>query len=408
MNKKIEVVVVGGGQAGLSTSYYLQKFGRDHIVLEQSAHPANAWRADRWDSFTINTPNWSFRLPGMEYDGADPHGFMDRDEIIATFDRYLDRFQLPVECGQPVIGVQPGRNVSNWLVETPDQIYECGHVVIATGLFQRHKIPAYGEGISEKIAQLDTGQYRNPQALPPGAVLVVGSGQSGCQVAEELYQSGRQVYLCVGTAGRAPRRYRGRDIFDWLEVSGFFNRTPDKLPSPQARFAGNIQLSGKDGGHSINLNKFHRDGVVLLGKLRGASGDTVYFAPDLHENLARTDRLEADILKWVDNYILVNRIDAPKEEIPILRDAYQTEIITELNLATAQITSIIWAMGYNFDYSLVNVPVVDEFGFPITRAGVTDFPGLYFIGMPWIRNPRSGLLVGVGEDAAHIAGVICA
>jgi putative flavoprotein involved in K+ transport len=242
--------------------------------------------------------------------------------------------------------------------------------------------------------------------LPPGAVLVVGSAQSGCQIAEELYQSGRTVYLCVGAAGRVPRRYRGRDMYEWLNLCGFFDRTAEQLPSPQARFAGNPHLSGRDGGHSLNLHQFARDGVVLLGHLQGAQDGRIGLAPDLKENLAKADKLEVEAVKLVDGYIQKNGLDAPPEKLPELRDGYQAREIGELNLRSAGITSIIWAMGYAFDFSMVKVPAFDDYGFPVQKRGVTDYPGLYFVGLPWLSKQKSGLLLGVGEDAALIASQI--
>jgi putative flavoprotein involved in K+ transport len=276
-------------------------------------------------------------------------------------------------------------------------------VIIASGLYQKPKIPAYGANLPADIVQVASGQYRNPQALPEGAVLVVGSSQSGCQIAEELYQAGRKVYLCTGTAGRAPRRYRGKDIFEWLALAGYLDRTPEKLPSLRARFAGNPQVSGKDGGHTLNVHQFYRDGVTLLGHIQGAQDGRVYLAPDLKTNLAKMDEIEGNILKLVDEYIARNNLDAPVETIPVLRDGYDGEEITQLDLKSAGIRSVIWAMGYSFDFSLVKLPVTDEFGFPQTDGGVTRHRGLYFAGMPWLNTQRTGILLGISEHARSIA-----
>jgi putative flavoprotein involved in K+ transport len=277
------------------------------------------------------------------------------------------------------------------------------NVVIATGLFQKPKIPPFGARLSPRLLQLHSGKYRNPEALPPGAVLVVGSGQSGCQIAEELYQAGRKVYLVLGSAGRAPRRYRGKDIVEWLLLSGFIERTVDKLPSPAARFASLPQVSGKGGGHTLNVHQFYRDGVTLLGRLNGAQDEKISLAPGLQGSIARVDEFEKNVIKMVDEYIAKNGLDIPSETVPQLRDAYEAPEILELDLKNAGISTIIWAMGYTFDFSLVKLPVTDEFGFPITTGGATRYPGLYFAGLPWLDAQKTGVLHGVKEHAQSIA-----
>jgi putative flavoprotein involved in K+ transport len=404
MDEQVETVIVGGGQAGLSASYYLSRKGREHVVLDRATEPASAWRDDRWDSFTLITPNWTFRLPGAEYDGPDPEGFMGQAEIIARFEAYIDRYHLPVRHGVEVTAVE--RVERGYRVETAEGVLNATNVVIATGLFQRPKLPPYHAALDPTIAQLHSGRYRRPDALPPGAVLVVGSGQSGCQITEELNRAGRKVYLCVGSGGRTPRRYRGKDVFDWLNRAGFFDRTADKLPSSAARFAANPQLTGRDGGHALNLHQFARDGVGLLGRLLNASGDTIRLAPDLHDNLARIDAFEQQVLRLIDDFMARTGIDVPSEQVPVLRDGYDVEQVAELDLQAAGVGTIIWAMGYEFDYSLVRLPVIDSDGFPIQQRGVTAFPGLYFLGMPWLHTQKSGLLLGVGEDAERVASAI--
>jgi putative flavoprotein involved in K+ transport len=293
-------------------------------------------------------------------------------------------------------------------VTTNGGIFRAANVVVATGSFQRPRIPAFSANLPPDIKQLHSGDYRNPRALPPGAVLVVGSGQSGCQIAEELYQSGRKVYLCVGRAGRLPRRYRGNDIAWWSDQTGLWDRTVDQLPSPQAKFAANPQFSGTRGGHSLNLHQFARDGVVLLGRLQNVQGRTITLAPDLQENLAKADTFEADTVRLIDAYIERNGLDVPVEKLPELRDGYDAEIIRELDLKAAGITTLIWAIGYTADYSLVKLPVVDADGYPLQRRGITEYPGLYFAGLHWLHTFKSGILLGVGEDAAYVASAILA
>ena len=397
MSSTTETVIIGGGQAGLAVSYYLTQQGRAHTILEQASQPAEAWRNHRWDSFTLVTPNWTIQMPGAEYRGSDPDGFMPRAEIVAYFEEYVKRFALPIQYGVRVTSVEP--NGAGYLVHTPEATITAANVVIATGLFQQPKIPAFSANLPGEIRQLHSSEYRNPAALPPGAVLVVGSAQSGSQIAEELYQSGRKVYLCVSSAPRGPRRYRGKDIVWWLSKMGFFERSVGGLPSPQAKFAASVQASGKDGGHTINLHQFARDGVVLLGHMQGVQGAKITLVPDLKDNLARIDSEEAKLIGRVDRYIERNGLDAPPETLPQLQDGFQAEVITELDLQASGITSVIWATGYKFDFSLVKLPVLDQDGFPIQVRGVTGYPGLYFVGLPWLYAVKSGLLLGVGSQA---------
>jgi putative flavoprotein involved in K+ transport len=401
--EKIETIIIGGGQAGLSTSYYLCQMGHEHLILEQASQPASAWRNDRWDSFALLTPNWAIKLPGKVYRGNNPDGFMTRAEVIALFEKYIDNFDLPVQYNSSVTEVTQLANGEGYQVKTNDKNYQAKNVVMATGQFQKGKIPAFSANIPANVLQLHSGQYRNVSQLPEGAVLIVGSAQSGTQIAEELYQSGRTIYLSICSAPRVPRRYRGKDIFEWLLHTGFMDSPIDKLPSPKAKFAGNPHLSGRDGGRTINLHLFARDGVKLLGRLTDADDGKIKLAADLRENLARADKAEADIAAMIDQYIARNAINAPEETLPNHQDGYQVEEVTELDLKAAGINTIIWAMGYNFDYSLVRLPVTDHDGYPLHERGVTQYPGLYFIGLSWLHKRKSPLLMGVGEDADYIA-----
>jgi putative flavoprotein involved in K+ transport len=406
MTTKTDTVIVGGGQAGLSVSYYLTQQGRDHIVLEQAERAAHVWRDERWDSFTLVLPSWTIRLPGGEYEGDDPDSFMTREQFATYIERYAQRINPPIRYSARVTSVEA--EDGGYLVKTAAETFRASNVVMATGSFQQPKIPSFSAQLDRDIVQLHSSAYRNPQQLPPGAVLVVGSGQSGGQIAEELYQSGRRVYLSVGSAGRFPRRYRGRDTVWWAEAAGFFDRAVDKLPSPKAKFAGAPAVTGRDGGHTINLHQFARDGVVLLGHMRGGEDGRVVLAPDLKETLAKVDKAEADIVKMTDDFIEKAGLDAPEEVLPQLRDGYDAKVITDLDLKAAGITSVIWAMGYTFDYSLVKLPILDEDGYPRQVRGCTDYPGLYFVGLLWMYKFKSGNLLGVGEDAAFVASDIAA
>lgn len=407
MNEYIETVIIGAGQAGLATSYYLTQQRRDHLVLERSAHAGPVWRNERWDSFTLVTPNWAFHMPGVDHSVLDPDGFMTLSEVIAFYDHYPKQHKLPVEYNTLVEAVEP-LDDHGYLVRTTGRSYKANNVVIATGRYQQPLIPPTASSLLPGINQCPSSRYRNPQSLPDGAVLVVGSGQSGCQIAEELLQHGRTVYLSTGTAGRAPRRYRGKDIIAWLDQVGFFDMIPEQLPPGMGKFHSIPHVSGTRGGHSINLHQFARDGMILLGHLRGITNDQVYFAPDLHENLARADQFEQDATQMIDKYIRAAGLDAPLDDLPQLRDGFSQPVIETLDLKDAGITSIIWAMGFTFDYSLVELPVFDADGYPVQKNGVSNYPGLYFVGLPWMPTERTGFLIGVGEAAqsiaAHIAG----
>ena len=406
MSQRINTVIVGGGQAGLAISYYLKQEGREHVVLERATAVANAWRNERWDSFTLVTPNFQVRMPGAEYNGDDPYAFMSKEEVVKYFDDYVERFDLPVHCGVEVLSVE--QQGKRYVVRTSEGDYDTDNVVIATGLYQSPRIPLFSAHISSNILQIHSSQYRNPSSLPSGAVLVAGTGQSGAQIAQELYQSGRKVYLSIGSAGRVPRRYRGKDINDWFTWMGMFDTKVEELKSPKHKFHAHPQISGKNGGQSLNLHQFVRDGVVLLGHVCDARGGRVIVAPDLKETLAKVDQFEIDTLKMVDEFIVRRGLTATPQTVPQLRDGYEQEVITELNLEEAGISTIIWAIGYSFDFSMVKLPVVDADGYPLQKRGVTEYGGLYFLGMPWLHSRKSGILFGVGDDAAYLAAHIAA
>ena len=402
----MDTVIVGAGQAGLALSYYLTQKGHSHIVLERAAQPGYAWRNGRWDSFTLVTPNWCIKMPGDEYKGSDPDGFMGRSELLAYFEQYGEKFKLPVKYDTRVQSVEPDWHGSGFLVKTNRENYRAANVVVATGLFQRPKKPAYSAKLPESVQQFHPGDYHNPQNLPDGAVLVVGSGQSGCQIAEELYLAGRVVYLSIGKAGRIPRRYRGQDFFRWANETGYLDRTVENLVSPHLRFLADPHLSGKDGGRTLNLHRFARDGVVLLGHIYDIEDGQIGFVPDLLDNLASSDHFERQMTRTIDEYIARSGRKAPVEKLSQLRFGYKTDIQQNLDLKAAGIHAVVWATGHQFDFRIVRLPIFDYDGFPIQKRGLTNWPGLYFIGLPWLINQKSGLLMGIGEDAALIAAQI--
>jgi putative flavoprotein involved in K+ transport len=399
---RMDTLVIGAGQAGLALSHYLTQAGREHLILEKE-RMFKAWRDERWDSFTLVTPNWSLRLPGLEYDGDDPDGFLTRQEVVEYLERFVEGFDPPVREGVEATAVEADPDSKDLIVRSSAGDYRAANVVVAAGTYQRPKLPFFSQQLSDNLRQLHSSEYRNPGALPAGAVLVVGSGQSGCQIAEELFEHGREVYLSTGRSGRAPRRYRGHDATVWMTRMGFFDRTVEQLPSPADRFSSSIHVSGKGGGRTLNLHRFSQDGIQLLGHLRDGRGAQLDIAPDLKENLAAADKFAREFKQAVDEFIQKQGLQASEDDEPELDHGYEAPVITELDLDSAGISAIIWATGYSFDFSWVKFPIFDEFGYPVQQRGVTPQPGLYFLGLPWLHTIKSGLLAGVGDDAAHVA-----
>jgi putative flavoprotein involved in K+ transport len=406
MSEKIETIIIGGGQAGLSLSYFLSKAGRENLVLEKSAQVADAWRNRRWDSFTLVSPNWTFKLPGAEYVDSEPGGFMPKNEIVRRFEQYERQNHLPVLYSTEVTRVEPMENHSRYRTLTDKKTYESKNVVLATGLYQKVKIPPFADKIPREILQIPSDAYRNAESLPPGAVIVVGSAQSGAQIAEELNEAGRKVYLSTCTAGRVPRTYRGIDGFDWLTRVGFFDRTTDMLNSPKDRFFPSPHLSGKGGGRDLNLHKFSREGIILLGHTIGYEDGKLQFATDLKENLARADGFAANAIKQFDAYAEKNGMNAPVERLMVLDDGFRAPEIRSLDLAAEGVGAIIWATGYSLDYSLVKLPILDSYNYPVSDRGVSRFPGLYSLGMNWMNKFKTGFLMGVGESSQYLAEAI--
>jgi putative flavoprotein involved in K+ transport len=408
MTEHFDIVVIGAGQAGLSIGYYLSKLGKKYVILEQAETIAPTWRG-RWDSFTLVLPNWTYQLPDRGYDGDDPDGFMGRDDLVADLEQFSNSFNPEIRFGSKVTSVENNPNGENFIVKTEGNAYSADNVVVAAGTFQTPRLPVFSKNLSMEITQIHTSEYQNPDSLPDGGVLVVGTGQSGCQIAEELYLSGRKVFLCVGGANRVPRRYRGKDIIWWLNKLNFFDQTADSLSSSKERFNAHPFVTGKDGGRSLDLHQFAKDGVVLLGHMKNAQDYIVEFVPDLMENLQKVDQFVAELKQNIDKMIIEQNIDA--EDAPqqnVLKNGYETQIVTQLDLREAGINTIIWATGYKFDFSWVEFPIFDQDGYPIQERGVSEIPGLYFLGLHFLYKRRSGLLWGVGEDAAHVATSIAA
>jgi putative flavoprotein involved in K+ transport len=329
--------------------------------------------------------------------------------MVAYLEHYAASFHAPLQCGVRVTAVRQQPGGDSYLVETEEITVKARNLVLATGAFPKPKLPTASAALSVDICQMHTSEYRNPQTLPSGAVLVVGTGQSGCQIAEDLHESGRQVYLSTSSCGRVPRRYRGKDSTWWLSRLGFFDRTVDQLPSPATKFSCNPYVSGNHRGHDINLRQFARQGMILLGRVQAAQGKQIILAPDLEENLARADAFAAQITQGIDEYIkktgMKVEANSTTGEAPS-NGTTATKPILTLDLQSAGISTIIWASGYKLDFGWVQIPVFDQTGYPVHQRGVTAFPGLYFLGLHWLYKTKSALLYGVGEDAAFIASAI--
>ena len=407
--RRPEVIVIGAGQGGLCTSYCLTEHGIDHVVLERGVL-GGSWSTRRWDSFTLVTPNWTIRLPGAEYRGPDPDGFMQRDDFVEYLADWAGRFGCPIRTGVAATGVGQSGN-GRLRVDTADGPLEAPVVVVATGTMQTPRRPAFADSVSPRVGQLDAETYRSPGHLPPGGVLVVGSGQTGGQIADELRLAGRRVLLSAGGAGRVPRRYRGRDCAAWLKELGFFDRTPDMLESPAQRFRAEVQLSGARGGRTIGLHRLRRDGVELFGRLAAADGEEVRFADDLTENLETSDNFSHTFREAVDAFIERNGTDSPLPTAEELDgeprdDDRPVPHRPSIDLLDENVTTIVWATGFSYDFSWIDFPVRDETGYPVTDRGATSVPGLYFMGLNWMVTRKSGLLYGVGDDARHVAAHI--
>ena len=404
MTENLDVVIIGGGQAGLSVSYFLTEQGCKHVVLEKDQIGAS-WKK-RWDSFHMVTPNWMLQLPGFPYQGDNPEGFLTREETVNHLESYVKQFNPRVEH-LAVTAVRMDPDNLGYTVETKETTFHTKNVVVATGAYQMKKIPAeISDQIDKTVSQIHSSEYRNPNELRPGNVLVVGTGQSGCQIAKELNEAGRKVFLSVGSCGRLPRRYRGIDGTWWATKLGIYDRTVDQLGSPREKYACNPHVSGHNQGEDINLRQFAVDGITLLGRLDEAHGMTVNLRPDLSDNLAKADAFADRIMNGVDHYVTMNGMNLPDDEKRIQYEALKTNkipTITELDLIEAGITTIIWATGYTPDFSWIKLPIFDDDGYPVHDRGITAYQGLYFIGLPWLHKAKSATLYGVGEDAEYIS-----
>jgi putative flavoprotein involved in K+ transport len=395
------VAVVGGGQAGLSISWHLARSGIDHVIFEKH-RAAHAWRAERWDTFCLVTPNWQCQLPGFPYQGPDPHGFMLRDEIIDYIDAFVSSFNPPLREGVTVRGLRANPQ-RGFILETTDGLHSADQVVIAAGGYQIPIVPRCAERLSGEIVQFHSCAYRNPDQLPAGAVLVVGSGQSGCQIAEDLHLAGRKVHLCVGDAPRVSRRYRGKDVVEWLHLMGYYDLPVHEHPLREGvRDKTNHSVTGRDGGRDIDLRQRALEGMELYGRLLDVKGDRLLLDDDLALCLDQADQVSESIKTSIDGFIAKKAIAAPSE--PRYRPVWvPPRERPELDYRAAGITSIIWCIGFRADYGWIDLPVFNGRGQPSHVRGVAPVAGVYFLGLPWLYTWGSGRFSGVARDAEHVA-----
>jgi putative flavoprotein involved in K+ transport len=405
-NTHYSVIVVGGGQAGLSVSHFLQQAAIDHLVIEKH-EVTHTWRTQRWDSFSLVTPNWQCALPGHPYTGDDPHGFMKKDEIIAYLDGFIAKVNAPVLENTAVTRVKRDKE-GRYSVQTTRGDFTADQIVVASGGYHAPIVPRMAERLPQGIAQVQSSDYRNADALPPGAVLVVGSGQSGAQIAEDLHLSGRKVFLAVGEAPRCARFYRGRDVVDWLADMRYYDMPVTDHPLREGvRDNTNHYVTGRDGGRDIDLRRFALEGMELYGRLEDLRDGKLHFAPNLRAVLDDADRTYNNINASIDGFIERHGIDAPAgtRYEPLWEPQAERDA---LDLQASGIGAVVWCIGFRPDFGWLDAPVFNGRGHPSHLRGVTAVPGVYFVGLPWLHTWGSGRFSGVARDAQYVVDAICA
>ena len=403
MIEKIDTLIVGGGQAGIAMSEHLRNCKIPHLVLERN-RIAERWRSERWDSLVANGPAWHDRFPNMEFADFDPNGYPSKEQVVDYFVAYAEMIKAPIRCGVEVKEVRRNNGRPGFRVETSDGIFDANNVVAATGPFQRPLIPKF-EFEKNKITQIHSSQYQNPEQLPDGGVLVVGAGSSGAQIADELLRSGKSVYLSVGPHDLPPRSYRGRDFVWWLGVLGKWEAVT-KDPGTEHI---TIAVSGAHGGHTVDFRGLAERGISLLGRAQSFNNNVMYFAPDLTKNIAGGNAYTLSLLDQADDYVIRNGLNFPLE--PEAREVLPdpecvTNPILEINLEEAGINSIVWATGFDVDFSWLKVDALDENGRPKHERGISTESGIYFLGLPWQSRRGSSFIWGVWQDAKFLADQI--
>ncbi|MEL7466208.1 MAG: NAD(P)/FAD-dependent oxidoreductase [Pseudomonadota bacterium] len=401
--QEVNTVVVGGGQAGVAMSEHLSAHGIDHVVLERG-RIAERWRSERWDSLVANGPAWHDRFPGLAFDGHSGDDFVPKETVAGYFEAYARQIDAPIRCGVEVTRATKPDGDRRFTVETSAGTWRADNVVAATGPFQKPVVPdVIPEGAG--LLQMHSTAYRNPGQLTEGAVLVVGAGSSGAQIAEELMNAGRRVYLSVSAHDRPPRSYRGRDNVWWLGVLGKWEM---QTPAPGAEHV-TFAVSGREGGRTVDFRRFAASGMTLLGRTDGYADGVLTFADDLQANIAYGDRNYLSVLDEADAFIASNGLDLPEE--PEARRTWPdpdclTNPIREIDVREAGIASVIWATGFTQDFGWLQVDALDETGRPRHKRGVASEPGVYFLGLPWLSRRGSSFIWGVWHDARFIADQI--
>ncbi len=405
-HRRLPVAIIGGGQAGLSASYFLQAQGIEHLVFEK--HTAmHVWRERRWDNFCLVTPNWQCQLPGHPYAGTDPDGFMKKDQILDYLDAFKTKLNAPLREGIAVNRVAV-RDDGAFDVATSEGDFIAGQVIAASGGYTVPVIPRFAERLPASIVQLHSEQYRNPQSLPPGEVLVIGAGQSGAQIAEDLHLAGRKVHLAIGNAPRCARFYRGKDVVTWLAEMQYYELPVERHPLREGvRDNTNHYVTGRDGGRDIDLRKFALEGMSLYGALEALEGAQLRLRPNLRCSLDAADSVYNGINAAIDKYIAENQIMAPPPSVyePVWQPKAEP---AALDLASSAISSVIWCIGFTPDFRWLDAPVFNGTGNPKHHRGITAQPGLYFLGLPWLHSWGSGRFSGVARDAEHIVSHLTA
>ncbi|MBR1224072.1 NAD(P)-binding domain-containing protein [Bradyrhizobium sp. AUGA SZCCT0176] len=400
--ERIDTLVIGGGQAGLVMSYRLKQRGIPHLVLER-ARIAERWRSERWDGLKFQFPNWSVQLPDFAFPHSDPDAFATSCEIVEFIDAFAEFIAPPIRCGVEVTHLKRGD--AGFIAECTDGTIEANNVVVATGPYQQPLMPDLLR--DDPVFQVHASGYKNPGQLPPGAVLVVGAGASGAQIADELHRAGRRVFLSVGQHTRMPRRYRGQDLTWWFGALRLFDMTAEQRGPIRV----NPSITGAYGGYTIDFRRFAADGITLLGRVQAARDGVLDIAPGLAENLANGDLYHAGFLDMLDAHVEQHGLHLPADPAArtVLADPpCVTDPIRRLDLGKEEIQAVVWATGYGVDFSWIDLPVRDGSGEPVHRGGVSEVPGLYFLGLPYLSKLYSAFLSGVGDDAAVLADHIAA